>query len=257
MVGPPGADRRRVMVLHASHRCSRAKAMCFSRLALLVPVALCLMGAARPASAQGDFDIRYTVDGTMSIVNRVNGKSAAVPPKSASDNRPAGNPGSADRDTAYDDLIVANARANNVRPDLIRAVVAVESAFNPYARSPKGALGLMQLMPATARRFNVSNPFDPEQNIRAGSSYLRQLLDRYDGNEELALAAYNAGPGAVEKYGQTIPPYRETRHYVNKVSEIAGDGEEVAPNTPKTTFYKLVEFIDGREIVTYTNTKAH
>ncbi len=234
-----------------------AKTMRSNSLVLFVSAALCLMGTARPASAQGDFDIQYSADGTMSIVNRVNGKSATVPPKSAPDNRAAANPSSADRDTAYDDLIVAHARANNVRPDLIRAVVTVESAFNPYARSPKGALGLMQLMPATARQFNVSNPFDPEQNIRAGSSYLRQLLDRYDGNEELALAAYNAGPGAVDKYGQTIPPYRETRHYVSKVSEIAGDGEDVAPNTAKTTFYKLVEFIDGREIVTYTTTKPH
>ena len=246
------------MVSYDSHKDISAKAMHLNRLTLLASAVLCLMGAPRAASAQGDFDIRYAADGTMSIVNRVNGKSATVPPKSASDNRPAGIPGSPDRDTVYDDLIVAHARANNVRPDLIRAVVTVESAFNPYARSPKGALGLMQLMPATARQFNVSNPFDPEQNIRAGSSYLRQLLDRYDGNEELALAAYNAGPGAVEKYGQTIPPYRETRHYVNKVSEIAGDGEDVAaPNPPKTTFYKLVEFIDGREVVTYTNAKPH
>jgi soluble lytic murein transglycosylase-like protein len=229
--------------------------MCSSRLVLVVSAAVCLIGAARPARAQGDFDIRYSADGTMSIVNRVNGKSATLPPKSTPDNRAARNPGSADHTTAYDDLIVAHARANNVRSDLIRAVVTVESGFNPYARSPKGALGLMQLMPATARQFNVSNPFDPEQNIRAGSSYLRQLLDRYDGNEELALAAYNAGPGAVDKYGQTIPPYRETQHYVNKVSELAGDGEDVVPKTAKTTFYKLVELIDGREVVTYTTTK--
>ena len=229
--------------------------MCSSRLVLVVSAAFCLIGAAHQARAQGDFDIRYSADGTMSIFNRVNGKSATLPPKSTPDNRAARNPSSADHTSAYDDLIVAHARANNVRSDLIRAVVIVESGFNPYARSPKGALGLMQLMPATARQFNVSNPFDPEQNIRAGSSYLRQLLDRYDGNEELALAAYNAGPGAVDKYGQTIPPYRETQHYVNKVSEIAGDGEDVVPKTAKTTFYKLVELIDGREVVTYTTTK--
>src|SRR5438309_9575512 len=98
------------------------------------------------------------------------------------------------RNRRYDDLIVEHARLNSVRTDLVRAVVQVESAFNPYARSAKGALGLMQLMPATIRQFGVSNPFDPMENIRAGVAYLRQLLDRYANNEALALAAYNAGP---------------------------------------------------------------
>jgi hypothetical protein len=101
------------------------------------------------------------------------------------------------------------------------------------------------------------NPFDPEQNIRGGSAYLRQLLDRYDNNEELALAAYNAGPAAVDKYGQTIPPYRETRHYVSRVSEIAGDSLEAAAAAGKTKFYKIVEIVDGQEVVKYTNVKPH
>ena len=94
----------------------------------------------------------------------------------------------------YDGLITEHARANDVRPDLVRAVVQVESAYNPYARSPKGAQGLMQLMPATAQQFGVKNAYNPEENVRAGVAYLRQLLDRYENNEELALAAYNAGP---------------------------------------------------------------
>ena len=114
----------------------------------------------------------------------------------------------------------ARAGLNDVRPDLVRAVVQVESAFNPYARSPKGAQGLMQLMPATAHQFGVKNAFNPEENVRAGVAYLRQLLDRYENNEELALAAYNAGPGAVDKYGQTVPPYAETKNYVAQISQI-------------------------------------
>src|SRR6185295_4982154 len=89
----------------------------------------------------------------------------------------------------YEDLIAEHARIQGIRPDLVRAVVQVESAFNPFARSPKGALGLMQLMPATIRQYGVRNPFDPADNVRAGAAYLRALLDRYDGNEELALAA--------------------------------------------------------------------
>ena len=128
----------------------------------------------------------------------------------------------ADRAGAYDDLILEHAQRNGVRADLVRAVVQVESAFNPYARSPKGALGLMQLMPATIQQFGVNNPFNPKENVRAGVAYLRQLLDRYQNNEELALAAYNAGPGAVDKHGQTVPPYAETRNYVKQVGLLTG-----------------------------------
>jgi soluble lytic murein transglycosylase-like protein len=108
-------------------------------------------------------------------------------------------------------------------------------------------MGLMQLMPATAVRYGVSNPYDPIQNIRAGVAYLRSLLDRYSHNEELALAAYNAGPAAVEKYG-AVPPYRETRDYVKKIRNDAG--ARPAP----TRVYRVVELKDGREIVRYTNT---
>ena len=125
-------------------------------------------------------------------------------------------PAPIDRDPTYDNLIAEHARVNSVRADLVRAVVQVESGFNPSAISPKGALGLMQLMPATARQFGVRNAFNPVENVRAGVAYLRQLLDRYQNNEQLALAAYNAGPGAVQKYNG-IPPYRETRAYVMAV----------------------------------------
>ncbi len=151
----------------------------------------------------------------------------------------------------YDDLIVQHAQAQNLRPDLVRAVVQVESGYNPRAVSSKGAQGLMQLMPSTARQLGVRAPFDPEENIRGGTSYLRQLLDRFDGNEELALAAYNAGPLAVDRYGNKVPPYRETRDYVRKVRTQTSVG---TAQPARKLYYRTVEIIDGREVVRYSDT---
>lgn len=154
-----------------------------------------------------------------------------------------------ERSRQFDDLILQHARVNGVRPDLVRAVVQVESAFNPYARSPKGALGLMQLMPATIQQFGVRNAFDPTDNVRAGVAYLRQLLDRYGNNEQLALAAYNAGPGAVDRHGNSVPPYRETRNYVAQINEMSGR----AGRANGTKIYRSTEVIDGREVVRYSD----
>ena len=118
---------------------------------------------------------------------------------------------------AFDHYIRQAAQTHGISEGLIKAVMHTESGFNVSARSPVGAQGLMQLMPATARRFNVSNAYDPQQNIFAGAKYLAWLLKRFNGDTHLALAGYNAGEGNVAKYGG-IPPFRETQDYVKRVS---------------------------------------
>ncbi len=117
----------------------------------------------------------------------------------------------------FDKTIRAAARANRLEPALIHAVISAESAYNPFARSKKGATGLMQLMPATAKRYGVRNLLDPVQNIHAGARYLRDLMDMFDNDLKLVLAAYNAGENAVLRAGRRVPEYSETMTYVPRV----------------------------------------
>jgi len=124
------------------------------------------------------------------------------------------------RASRYDPMIDRAAATASVAPALLRAVIAVESGFNSRAVSSKGAIGLMQLMPQTARRYGAIDPYDPRQNVHAGALYLRDLLDRFGNNLRLALAAYNAGSDAVERSGWHVPPYQETQAYVPKVLKI-------------------------------------
>jgi soluble lytic murein transglycosylase-like protein len=126
-----------------------------------------------------------------------------------------------------DAAIDAAALRHHVDASLVRSVVKVESNFNPNAVSRKGAMGLMQLMPSTARSLNVSNPFDPQQNVDAGVRHLRKLLDSYGGNVPLSLAAYNAGAGAVAR-SAGVPHYRETQDYVRRITNLYSGGGAAA-----------------------------
>ena len=138
----------------------------------------------------------------------------------AGDQQSAGGGGAVLQDTPYGEIISALSEAHGVDPMLVRALIQVESNYQVRARSRKGAMGLMQLMPSTARVYNVRNPFDPKANIEAGIKHLKSLIDRF-GRLELGLAAYNAGEGAVAKF-KGIPPYRETRNYVSRILALAG-----------------------------------
>jgi soluble lytic murein transglycosylase-like protein len=132
---------------------------------------------------------------------------------------PEAAPAAALPDGPYREIIAAMSEAHGVDPLLVRALIQVESNYKPKARSPRGAMGLMQLMPSTAREYKVRNPFDPRTNIEAGIKHLKALIDRL-GTTEMALAAYNAGEGAVTRFNG-IPPYRETRNYVRKILALA------------------------------------
>lgn len=213
----------------------------FSALAGILPV---FVPAAAAQSIPANFSYTRNENGTPVFSDSANSFASAAPSQ-----RPA----RAARRTEFDSLIAQHAEANGLSPVLVRAVIETESAFNPRAVSRVGAMGLMQLMPGTARELGVNDPFDPDENIRGGAKYLRSLLDRFDGRVELALAAYNAGPGAVERY-DGVPPYRETRNYVAKLSNRIKDVQSVTRGG--LTLYKVTEVTpDGREVVKYTDKK--
>ncbi|MDP2880602.1 MAG: lytic transglycosylase domain-containing protein [Azonexus sp.] len=136
--------------------------------------------------------------------------------------------------SAFSAMVDRHANAKGLDPALVHAVIRAESAYRPDALSPKGAIGLMQVMPATGRRFGVSDLDVPERNLQAGTTYLRHLLDRFD-SVPLALAAYNAGEGAVSRFGNRIPPYPETQGYVQGI--LRSYRKDLSPDAPMPTLY--------------------
>ena len=183
-------------------------------------------------------------------------RSAAAEVRSLLHAAPAARGSAAETDAAPADIDTAIERAaarHNVDPNLVRAVIKVESNFNPNAVSRTGAMGLMQLMPVTARQLNVTNPFDPAQNVEAGVRHLRHLLDDFGGDVRLTLAAYNAGMGAVMR-SSGVPPYSETRNYVKKITRLYWSGKAptamfVMPSRDPVRIYR-----DAQGVITMTNT---
>ena len=219
---------------------------------LLLALTILVAGLARPASAQ-IYSWR-DAKGTLVLSDH--------PPAGPSDTYAVADAGTpairATREARstetgrYEGIIRRQAERQHLNPDLVRAVIQVESGFDPYARSDKGAEGLMQLMPATAADYGVRNPFNPAENIRGGTAYLRDLLDRYGNDERLALAAYNAGPGNVDRFGGTVPPFPETQRYVRKIRSAAGSASATAEG--RHVIYKTVEMVDGRPVPHYSDT---
>jgi soluble lytic murein transglycosylase-like protein len=152
-----------------------------------------------------------------------------------------------------DEAIEQSARRHNVDPNLVRALVKVESNFNPNAVSRKGAMGLMQLMPFTARQLNVTNPFDPQQNVDAGVRHLKSLLENFGGDVGLSLAAYNAGKGAVER-SNGIPRYPETVNYVRRITSLYATGGSLYPASLGPVRTPVKAFRDEQGVLNFTNT---
>jgi soluble lytic murein transglycosylase-like protein len=179
------------------------------------------------------------------------------PPEAAAEPQPAKAPKAPPN--SFREAVDRIAEKNKLPPVLVHSVIKVESNYNPNAISPKGALGLMQLIPSTARRFGVSNAFNPVENVEGGAKYLRYLLDLYKGDYRLALAAYNAGEGAVAKHGG-VPPYAETVNYLqqvrNRLVEAQQQKKKVEPKAdpPKAPGHvKIVEIVEPDGKVHYVS----
>jgi soluble lytic murein transglycosylase-like protein len=208
------------------------------------------LAAAHHLARADDPLLYYTEDGELVITNIPSPGAKPVPGLG----EPSGkaHPRAVLPATEYDAFIEAVARENGLAPELVKAVALVESGFNPDAVSPKGAQGIMQLMPATARRYGVRNAFDPLENLRAGTMHLKSLVDEFGGDVKLALAAYNAGSGAVRRHGG-VPAYRETQEYVRKIENTLGKPARrarVAP-PPSREKVKVVRNADGS--ITFDN----
>jgi hypothetical protein len=181
-----------------------------------------------PQSAHAQIVASVGIDGVTVYVNgdspKDHHRSTISSPAAGLSARSAGSTGdgatsgsAAVSDPKLDQIVSEAAARHDLDPALVKAVISTESGWNQYAVSPKGAMGLMQLVPSTAERFGVGDPYDPAQNIEGGTAYLKELLDRYHGDLTKSLAAYNAGPGAVDASGG-VPWYPETRRYVRKVT---------------------------------------
>ncbi|MCL2178572.1 MAG: lytic transglycosylase domain-containing protein [Proteobacteria bacterium] len=187
---------------------------------LLLPAGLALWVCV--ASAEESKIYKYVEkDGTIVYTNaprgRDKGKTSAIPKATQTGAVGAQNLAFQSKYEPFEEMVLACAQKYQLPAALLKAVMHAESAFEPSAISPKGALGLMQLMPQTAQQLAVENLLDANANIEAGARYLRMLADLFEGNMVQTLAAYNAGPNALKKYGGQIPPYAETQHYVRKV----------------------------------------
>jgi len=201
---------------------------------MIIHIAICVFFLFFAPVASADIFKYVADDGVVCYTDTPAGKkadrihkdtpeTASVQNQSSPDNSLTGS-----RASAYHSIVHEKASLYDLDPSLIKAVIKTESNWNSRAVSRKGAMGLMQLMPATAMDMNVQNPYDPEENIEGGTKYLRNLLERFNGDITLALAAYNAGPKTVEKFGY-VPPITETKHYVSKVLSLY-NGQTILPS---------------------------